>query len=138
METLWHVLSVIASLSVPFIAWLGKSYLDLHNRLIKAETRLEERSKTLTEVRDRQIVDTHRLTQAESHIDQLRDMHRDMLRVTEARHAELSAKLEILPRLDESINNLTQVCRTFAPREVHEAHMDAQDARIKAIEDKVK
>ncbi|HEX3682224.1 MAG TPA: hypothetical protein VHU83_06745 [Bryobacteraceae bacterium] len=46
----------------------------------------------------------------------------------QTRFDELSRKLEILPRIDESLKHLSLVCEKIVPR-------DEVDARFKALED---
>lgn len=141
MDTIWHILSVIASLSVPFIAWLGKSYLDLHNRLIKAETLLEERSKTLKEVTTQQSVDSHRITQNDTAIAALEGSLHEFRGNIDKRLTEMTtrldnfgAKLEILPTINAHLENLANLHEKIVLREVHDTQMAALGDRMASIE----
>lgn len=133
VEILWHALSLVASLALPLVGWLGKSYLKLHDRQIKTETLLEERTKTLDRIDKVQAVDTHRITQSEGAIDQLKTTYQEMRVASEQRHREITEKLEILPEIGATLKGLQRICETIVPRDEIEARLESQDDRIRDV-----
>lgn len=144
MDTLWHILSAIASMSVPFIAWLGKSYLDLHNRLVKTETLLEERSRILKEVKSQQDVDSHRITQSDStltavqvSLQEFRSSIGQRLAEVNARLDNFSDKLEMLPTIVAQLESISKMAERIVPRELYDDRISNLNTRIASIEERL-
>jgi hypothetical protein len=148
METLWqngwHLLSAIVAISVPILILVGKSYLNIHNRLIQAETRLEERSKTLKEVSDIQVVDSHRISRNESTVASMQDSLQEFRNSIDRRLTDLGnrmdmfgAKLEVLPTISAHLENLANLSEKIVLREVHETQLAALGDRMLVVEERV-
>jgi hypothetical protein len=140
MDSIWHILSAIAVISVPFVTWL----ISMHNRLLKSETLLEERSKTLKEVSSQQAIDSHRITQHDSTITAVRDSLQEFRGSIDRRLTEVgtrldtfAARLELLPSMSAHLEVLAGLNEKIVPREVYDAQFLALDSRVGTVEDRL-
>lgn len=144
-----HVVGGLGSAVAAILGYVAKSFLRSHSdlkkshealagRVSKNETLIEERKGTLDAVFTQQAVDTHRITQTEGRLEALTESFREMRDTAEKRHTELSSKLELLPAIRSTLDNLTDVCKQLMPREVHDAQMDSLDERLTVVERSVR
>jgi hypothetical protein len=125
-----RALVTICTASLPVIGWIARMVFGIDVRLTKMETVVEERTPLITEMQRIQITDGNRLVSAEASLATLQRLQES----ADRQFAAINLKLEILPRIEESMANLARVCATIVPRGEWELSNKSVGERMQRIE----
>jgi uncharacterized protein with von Willebrand factor type A (vWA) domain len=112
------------------LGWLLSRWVGMNDRLTAIEISNEVRTPIYAEMQRVQEEHRERLVAVETIVEKINEVQVANLRS----YTELVAKLEILTRIDESLNNLARVCEKIVPREEWDLNNRHMDERLRKQE----
>jgi hypothetical protein len=126
----WKIIQGLGIVLVPAVGWLARRLLQMHDRVIKLELQMGQHLVVEDEVTRARAADRERLVVVESAILSLTKTQERQ----DSALSDISSKLEILPRIDESLKYLARVCATIVPRDEWEMNNRRLDERISGLD----